>query len=108
MKTPRKHADLIKAWADGAQIQWYDDSIREHRWKDCGDYFDWGCGVEFRIKPEQKPDVVYELRTYEHSTSSKTYGLIMPHFCWPTDVSPATLRLVFDGSTGKLKSAEVL
>lgn len=44
---PHKHADLIHAWADGAEIQF----------KDCaGDWNDidkptWCSNVEYRIKP---------------------------------------------------------
>lgn len=102
MKTPRKHAELIKAWADGAQIQWYDDSIREHRWKDCGDYFDWGCNVQFRIKPEPKPDHIYygvfEMR------GSRTLDCCFTKYNDNGD----QLKLTFDGETGRLKSAEVL
>ena len=25
MSNPRTHAELIKAWADGAEIEWFDD-----------------------------------------------------------------------------------
>lgn len=53
-----KHADLIHAWADGAEIQykanmigggiaWCDDELP--RWNEC-----W----EYRIKPEEKKPVV--------------------------------------------------
>ena len=51
---PHKHAELIKAWADGAQIQvkacnvvWED---REHPV--------WSTNREYRIKPEEKQPVV--------------------------------------------------
>lgn len=47
---PHKHAELIKAWADGAEI--------EVKSKLCGwtviDNPTWGCG-EYRIKPQPKP-----------------------------------------------------
>ena len=49
---PHKHAELIKAWADGAKIErldnytWIDDI--EPIW-----YLNW----EYRIKPEPKQDV---------------------------------------------------
>ena len=100
MGTPHKHAELIKAWADGSEIQWYDNSTREHRWKDIGNQsFDWDAPVQFRIKPSPKPDVV--------------------RWCWATawmgeskdhdgENGSANLKIVFDGDTGKLKSAEVL
>ena len=51
---PHKHAELIKAWADGAEIQvkacnvvWED---REHPV--------WSTNREYRIKPEEKQPVV--------------------------------------------------
>ena len=50
MKTPHKHADLIKAWADGAEIEFRWDCLDDWRritaprWDQDGDY---------RIKPER-------------------------------------------------------
>jgi hypothetical protein len=44
---PHKHAEIIKAWADGAEIQYY-----EHGWLDCTDCPIWQVDVEYRIKPE--------------------------------------------------------
>ena len=53
MKQPRKHAELIKAWADGAEIEWFDGRtwqvVRSPAW--CDD-------TQYRVKPEPKPDVV--------------------------------------------------
>jgi hypothetical protein len=96
MGKPHKHAELIKAWADGAEIEWYDSSSREHRWKDCGETFDWLAPVEFRIKPEPKPDYVeYFWATFTGVLNSNSK-------------SEHNLKLIFDGETGKLKSAEVL
>lgn len=43
-----KHADLIHAWADGAEIQWKDCD----KWIDC--YPKWLNGHEYRIKPKTK------------------------------------------------------
>jgi len=56
MKTPHKHAELIKAWADGAEIE------EQHLKKDWAPFTD-GHWMEsdswnYRIKPEPKPDVV--------------------------------------------------
>ena len=52
MKTPHKHAELIKAWADGADIQ-----VLQHDtvWLDCIDPY-WADHVQYRIKPEPKPE----------------------------------------------------
>ena len=89
-----KHADLIHAWADGAQIQVkYDED-----WVDtCSP--GWNEDFQYRIKPEPKPDFV-------HRTT------IIPCGIFPGKVTfsggPDNIELTYDGETGKLKSAEVL
>lgn len=99
MKKPHKHAELIKAWADGAEIQWYDNSTREHRWFDCApNRPSWCEKVLFRVKPEPKPDVVRWVWA--------TTGIGEASFA-DFEKSP-NLKLTIDGETGKLKSAEVL
>lgn len=92
-----KHADLIHAWAEGAEIQCLDSEDGE--WVG---YFDgakpgWLDDHEYRIKPTPKPDVVqgwHVKQDFDYMRSS------LPHQC--------NLKLTFDGETGKLKSAEVL
>ena len=107
MKTPHKHADLIKAWADGAVIQWYDDHPREHRWKDCSkDVLDWSAPVQFRIKPEPTPDVTAYFKSGNISREMTSIGASVGVV--NTTKTFANLCLTFDGETGKLKSAEVL
>jgi hypothetical protein len=51
-----KHAELIKAWADGAEIQCF----HEHYgiWQDIVSPPYWIDGVQYRIKPEEKQPVV--------------------------------------------------
>jgi hypothetical protein len=51
MSTPHKHAELIKAWADGAEIQYknYSDA-----WEDTPNP-SWMVDVEYRIKPAALP-----------------------------------------------------
>ena len=58
----RKHADLIHAWADGAEIQW--KSKDDGKWIDS-DLPDWVPEYEYRIKPEEKKPVVRWLWAYE-------------------------------------------
>ncbi len=53
MKTPHKHAEVIKAWADGAQIQ--EKRPCYNLWKDVG--IDGAAvlfsnGSDYRVKPE--------------------------------------------------------
>ena len=52
----QKHAELIKAWADGAQIQVKDKQTG--RWDDLCCTPSWGNDFEYRIKPEEKKTVV--------------------------------------------------
>lgn len=89
-----KHADLIHAWADGAEIQAKSDDV----WLDCV-YPTWYSTSEYRIKPEPKPDFVHKTRIVMHE---KYNGSVQ------FDIGPSNLQLTFDGGTGKLKGAEVL
>jgi hypothetical protein len=45
---PHKHAELIKAWADGAEIQMY--STGQLGWHDL-EQPSWAVGLKYRIKP---------------------------------------------------------
>ena len=98
---PHKHAELIKAWADGAEIEckWgFDDD-----WEDC-EIPDWECDeFEFRIKPEQKPDVVVAEHLGIHYFYNDPKPTVMGY-----RLSKPNVLFVFDGETGELKSAEVL
>ncbi len=125
---PHKHAELIKAWADGAEIQmknvngvWID--IYPEWIEDCEyrltpksklnvpdglidpksyyqGYEDGKNHVEYRIKPEPKPDwCMYLKRIDEHTWTEYL----------PTDnIQKGKVKLTFDGETGELKSAEIL
>lgn len=90
-----KHADLIIAWANGAQIEglahqgvW---AIIEHP--------AWDGTVEYRIKPEPKPDDVLLAWVVYNGTTS----IFMAN-----PANESNIKLTFDGETGKLKAAEVL
>lgn len=49
-RTPHVHAELIKAWADGAEIQFRNSPFNQ--WVDCADAPAWCTAAEYRIKPE--------------------------------------------------------
>jgi len=97
MKTPHKHAALIKAWADGAEIEFRWDCLDDWRrittprWDQDGDY---------RIKPEPKPDVVFLKKAFLLGTKV--------HIYIAEDWGGENLKLTFDRETGKLKAAEVI
>ena len=95
---PHKHAELIKLWADGAEIEarfldadgWTNWRLQE------GGFIWYKSGAEYRIKP--KPDVAknfyinYLGKIPVMDIHSQIYNL----------------RLIWDGETGEFKSAEVI
>lgn len=90
-----KHSELIKAWADGAEIEC----------KDCGAWYyakdpRWQEDMEYRIKTEPKPD------WYRHYMVAEEGNGIYPR--GTCEQMNANLRLWFDGETGKLKDAEMV
>lgn len=76
---PRKHAELIKAWADGKDIQYKNNT---DIWVNV-DHPLWGPETEYRVKP--KPDVV-------------KYGNV---YNYP-------IEILFDGDTGVPKSVKLI
>lgn len=58
---PHKHAELIKAWADGAEIQIFDPESQA--WVDDDLPIIWHDDMRYRIKPEEKKLVVRWLWT---------------------------------------------
>jgi len=95
-----KHAALIHAWADGAKIQWKSDL---QDWRDIGDP-SWINSYEYRIKPEPKPDVV----NYLEIGDNKQNSIYVPRIEYACNFNEANLKIIWDGETGKLKSAEVI
>jgi hypothetical protein len=100
MKTPHKHAELIKAWADGAIIQYKVNKFTDI-WEDCNlNYPKWHEEYEYRIKSEPKPDIV--LYVYFFCGVDCTFSDT------PNQGMANGLKVTFDGETGKLKKVEVL
>jgi hypothetical protein len=102
MKTPHKHAELIKAWADGAEIEYR--TCPENPWElilDPG----WDGRGEYRIKPEPKPDVVKYVQTWVDVKGPNLTVFFSDVF---VKCTISNLNLTFDGETGKLKAAEML
>lgn len=94
MTKSHKHSELIKAWADGAEIEY---RSADNYWYPT-DTPEWLEDEEYRIKPEKKLDCWYELAV---KYSPSLHGVMY-------EVGPRNLRLIFDGETGKLKEAKVL
>lgn len=93
---PHKHAEIIKAWADGAEIQ---SKIPGGDWSDCSAPR-WYEGSEYRIKPKPKPDF------YDYYNVSSKIGIV--YYGKNTAHDLCNLKLTFDGETGLLKKAEVI
>ena len=93
-----KHAELIHAWADGAEIEYLTAygtwALKEHT--------SWNEYHEYRIKPEPKPDVIDYAYVIKNPMNHS-----MPNIEW-TVKKWANLKFIWDGETGKLKSAEVI
>lgn len=64
---PHKHAELIKAWADGAEIQHYNQTYGH--WEDSDPR--WSESRQYRIKPEEKKPVVRWLWTNENGLTTQ-------------------------------------
>lgn len=107
-RKPHKHAELIKAWADGAEIEMYSDIMKEWVFIISPS---WCADMEYRIKPEPKPDFVYcacfDFDALDEHKIMMTDLTIHNdnYFSYPYNHN---LKLTFDGETGKLKSAEVI
>jgi len=66
-----KHAELIKAWADGAIVEEYRPNLNQ--WVEPQPYPIWDARFSYRIKPEPQyfePQFFY---VYSHTTEGKTY-----------------------------------
>lgn len=100
---PRKHAAIIKAWADGAEVEFLDRP--SGRWTQATTPT-WSYDTEYRIKPEPKPDIV----GYDFIRSPRQiYG----NFVAAEEMSgnrrganSTIVKLVYNGETGALKSIE--
>jgi hypothetical protein len=95
---PRKHAELIRAWADGAVIQYWND-IGRACWIDCeDDRPEWYGNVQYRVKPEKLPDEV----RYMKAGRTGAGEIDTEQKCWHN------LKLIFCGNTGILKDSVVI
>jgi hypothetical protein len=103
MKKPHKHAELIKAWADGAEIDCSYDGIN---WEPILGTPSWLESCQYRIKPEPKPDVVEHMSIYRNL--NRRYENERPVGERIDCQYVGNVLLTWDGETRKLKSAEVL
>lgn len=101
---PHKHAELIKAWAEGATIEKLCD---DNEWYvlDGSGPIGWAEYNIYRIKPEVKPDWV---KYTNIDSKSSIFKLFHGRYDWDNEPRDVNLKLTFDGTTNQLKSAEVI
>jgi hypothetical protein len=100
---PHKHAELIKAWADGAEIEYYSPS--QDKWIICvNNRPQWHEDMAYRVKPTPKPDVVKWGNINVRKDIYNSLNLRVNE----VDQTDANVKLVFDGETEKLKEVIVL
>lgn len=95
MKTPHKHAELIKLWADGAEIEF--KNTTNGKWQETTP--SWGTENEYRVKPEPKPDLVYYAALVQVGKSQLNAVINQS-----SDGCIDSLKLIFCAETLKLKS----
>ena len=102
-KTPHKHAELIKAWADGAEIQFKSQGSTD--WRDASTP-QWNLDCQYRIKPEPKPD------RHEYVVVQKGSGIWRRSTLVDAQakamLDSVILHLIYDGETDKIKTSTIV
>ena len=97
------HAELIKAWADGAKIEarylkasgWTEWRLEE------GGFIWYKSGAEYRIKTGPATDI----QDYLFVANKSSNDLVEINWVFKNS---ANLELIWDGETGELKDAKVI
>lgn len=107
MNKPHKHAEVLRAIADGKQVQWSSPETCDGCWHDLDvDLFNplANAVLKWRVKPEPKPDVVKYLNLDKSSHGdNQCYISNEPHRHWQISI-----KLVLDGETNEPKSVELV
>jgi len=101
-KTPHKHSEVIKAWADGESIQFRTAPSVE--WHDVNDPM-WSPEYQYRVKP--KVVVLYAnvplVKFLSDENLKDGFGIEVSNSC----LFKSNLKIYFD-EKGKLSKAEVI
>jgi hypothetical protein len=97
-KKPHKHAELIKAWAEGAQIQIFNEI--QDKWEDTNPPW-WITSCTYRVKPEPKPDVVKLGYAFKEGNWLSVNIEIKTK-------KDANVEFIFDGETDILKDVKLI
>ena len=101
---PHVHAEVIKAWADGAKIEYFSNN------KNCWCNTEcplWTETTEYRVKPEPKPDNIYFSNVYASIVGSG-FNTIEEAKKSSNGTTAGVIKIVIDGETKKLKSVEIV
>ncbi len=105
MATPHKYADVIKAWADGHEI--------EYRMRGSRDWVhlstpSFDASGEYRVKQEPIPNIIRHIYVGGKFTECVYTTVYHQHQMPIQAVSNHYVKLTFDGTTNELISAEVI
>ena len=70
--TKHKHCDVIKAWADGAEIECLKDIGSGPQFWEVIDYPRWDGSTNYRVKPQQQTRTVW-VNVYREGPGARTY-----------------------------------
>jgi hypothetical protein len=84
---PHVHAEVIKAWADGAEIEYYSQEL--DCWQDvgcnCPSWYNW---TQYRVKPKavvKYHGIMQGTDGYEHMNHNTGYHAELSHVRYPDD-----------------------
>ena len=80
MATPHKHAEFIKAWADGITVQVRWKGFGGHDWRDLAsdaEGLNWYHNWEYRIKPKRP---MYEYQVIFESSKGRNIHYLSTEF----------------------------
>lgn len=94
MGTPHKHRDMIIAWANGEEIEYWNDSFGEWREDERPLWYQY---VKYRVKPKEiKIEGIVELKPGK--------CLFRPAEHWERE----NVEFIFDADTQKLVSVQII
>ncbi len=118
-KQPHKHAELIKAWADGAEIQYFSNVSDEWENYFLGEDVPplWYPNTQYRIKPEPKPDIKKYIPVGKHVVTDAHHcnGVYSDFADYDVQGTGGfiyqncgVIEITIDGETGDIKSVQLV
>ena len=108
MNKQHKHADVLRAIADGKEAQFKNQILGA--WAETN-HLNLNPithpELEWRVKPDPKPDVVPDIKVWPSGNANERIVLHM-YNSETHKARGSNLRLTWDGETGRLKKAEVI